>query len=301
LLEGPNPRSVKILETLADPKLLMESMFSHFKKLYIYMVLSKGADGSKNTMVEESLILAYQDPAYQKSMNKTLDVYGRLTRACLDSMNREYELGGNATPKKKKNVMTSAAKDLISKVFPDVKIKIVESGARKFIPNCLENCLDKVLKLSHLQDLWLLDESFLQGTMMYKMGLLYYQILVSPENMGKRFVPYLENKIVETNKIMRSNAEIEELVKKKAKGKNTNAEDGQEQATSLNPNLSILYFIEENRRQIELVNRSGSHQKVTFFNNPRYKFLSDETKHKFEQRYAIEDSASKMTSMLKEW
>lgn len=304
LMEGCNQKSVKEFEKITDPKLIMESMFTHFKKLYIYMMINKGADSSKHTMVEESLILSFQDPAFQKSMTKLLDMPEKLKRACLDSMNREYEISGPAKGGKKigKSKLPKAsdgsnASDLIGNVIGYVKKKIIEQGTHKQIPNALENCIDRVIKLSHQQDFWLLDESFLAGTMMYKMGLLYYQIQLAPADNGKRFVPYLENKVNQALKAMKNTSTGPK--KKKPKKKKDNAEE--EESTRINPDDIILYFVQQSRKQIELVSRSGIHQKITFFNNPRCLFIFDDTKKKFEARYAIEDSASKMTSLLKEW
>lgn len=69
-----------------------------------------------------------------------------------------------------------------------------------------------------------------------------------------------------------------------------------------NPDNTILHYIVHKRSEIEIVDASGIHHKIAFFQNPRCRFLSDNTKQHFEETYPIvDDSTAKMSTLLRHW
>ena len=197
LLQGPNIKCVKQIESLADPSYLLDSMFSHFKKLYLFIILNGNDEKTKNIIFEEFVKSTCKNSKESQSdsvrrntaqLADNSEAADQLSQALNSVGQGRYSIGvkkrsiknifkseSKVTLRNSKENMFNVDKGNISELVHIIRKPLLKDAANKIIPKSLENCLDLAIKLVKLEELWLMNEEFLQH-LLYKMSLKYFQV-----------------------------------------------------------------------------------------------------------------------------
>ena len=65
------------------------------------------------------------------------------------------------------------------------------------------------------------------------------------------------------------------------------------------PEYTMRCYFDLIKRQIEVVDQGGNNHFITFFKHPKSKYISDDTKLKFELNHPIDDSSNKMRHLFR--
>ena len=300
LLEGKNPISISLIETIVDPHLLIDTMFSHFKKLFIYTVIMSPKYSNQKWIIFKEYENAYHD--MQKSVKhglwKELDFSSsqqtvkRPEKILWVKLDDDEEYFRPPSPKLKKKVVEEEETDPYYVQFPERRkkpdpispivkaaIACIEKGE---IPLLLEKCQSKAMKLKNQAQIWETHPPFCEHPF-YKLSTKYFEILQSPGEKGAKFSYFLD---AQRKRIIKTiGGEFDELKSK-------------EFWKDFDPTYTIRVYFDIKKIEIEVVDQSKSHQILTFFLHPKSKFISDQTKSQFEKDSPLSECSTKMLYLI---